>query len=60
VNDYCIYFNTTKFLSIASSHSDHGSKHNSNRKRSHRSNEEPSLPNNTDKTMSHIMANGVR
>ncbi len=51
---------TTKFLSLASSHSDHGSKHNSNRKRTHHSNGEPPLPNNIDKTMSHIMANGVR
>lgn len=35
------------------------SEHNASRKRSHRSNENPSLSNNTDKTMSHIMANGT-
>jgi len=46
---------------LASSHSDHGSKYNSNRKHSHRSsNGDQSLPNNVDKTMSHILANGVR
>jgi hypothetical protein len=45
---------------LASSPSDHGSKYNSNRKHSYRSNEEPALSNNVDKTMTHIMANGVR
>jgi hypothetical protein len=51
--------NQNYFL-LASSHSDHGSRYNSNRKRSHRSHEDSSRSNHIDKTMSHIMANGVR
>jgi len=42
-----------------SSHSDHGSKYNSSRKRSNRSDGDPSLGNNVDKTISQIMANGT-
>jgi hypothetical protein len=46
--------NKIYYFLLASTHSDHA------RKRSHRSNGDPSLSNNVDKTMSHIMANGVR
>ncbi|CAF1063196.1 unnamed protein product [Rotaria sordida] len=42
-----------------SAHSDHGNKRSPNRKHSHRSNGDPPLPNNLDKRMSHIMANGT-
>jgi len=48
------------YFSLASSHSDYGSKRSSSRKRTHRVNENPSLSTNVDKTMSHIMTSGVR
>ncbi|CAF4408026.1 unnamed protein product, partial [Adineta steineri] len=41
-----------------SSHSDHGNRRSTSRKRSHRDNENPPAPKHVDKTMSHIMANG--